>query len=390
LLINKCELICKKKIKVFNTPDECEGIQTNFSTFIEQTAMQINAAKQHPVEELLQPRQTNSGARQVREQHLSKLGDQFLNQIEPAQAREILFRQIAKRLSNLGSQTPEPQSHSITSLPQQLVNHGVTLQQQGQAASDVRQALQQGLLDGRKMLSDAQLPTASANSVNQFEQQLSQGVNHSPLAAQYSHDSFSRENSASIEIRTKEGDTVRINISAMQSQSQSSLAVAGRGAAAAIYENNQQQSRQLHIEVEGNLSADELKSITQLVGKMDKLADKFYGGQDQAALASISSLQMDDNIAGFDLSFRSAEQTQQSQAQAVGREPLQFISDFMRESDEIISKVKQFIDSDREQLRSKVADIMHNMIELKHPQDEFKAGFANLEHLLKTDAQNFI
>ena len=348
----------------------------------------MNISNPFSSEDLLKPRHTNDGARQVRERHLSNLGDQFLNQIEPAQAREILFRQIAKRLSHMGG--PPLTEQAGTSLPQQLVNHGVSLQQQGQTAADIRQALQHGLQSGLDLLSRSPLNSTTGNSVSQFEQQLAQSIQQSPLSSQYQHDSFSRENSASIEIRTQEGDIVRINISATQDQSLNSLAIAGRSAAAAIYQRNQEQSRQLHIDVEGNLSADELKSITTLLGKIDKLADKFYNGQDQAALASASNLRATGNIAGFDLNFRSAEQSQQSRTQVVGSEPLQFIHNLARESNDIIQQVKAFTHSDQEQLRSTVADIMHNMMQLKHPQQEHDSSLINLENLLKTEAQSLV
>lgn len=347
--------------------------------------MQIKNDANNPLQDLLRARSANTGVQKMREEHLQNLGDKFLNKIEPAQAREILFRQIAKRLSRLGANySAEPQQAD----PKILVQMGIQLQQQGRAAGDIRQQLQEGMSDGRKLLDSPNLQPRTRGSIDQFENQLNQQIDNSPIAAQYQQDSYSRSNSAAIEIQTKEGDTITIHLSAEQSGSNTRLGVSNGHAAAGLYESVQNNSSNLKIEVEGSLNEEELKGVTNLLNKINGLADKFFNGQDQAAMSSIGGLQMDDSLAGFNMKLSNHEQNSQTTAEATG--PFQFIQDFVAESNALIEQAQQFLKNENNGVRNTISDIMHAMLQLKHPREDVERNFGSLEQLLKNDAQSLV
>jgi len=340
--------------------------------------MQINNDPSRHLQTLLSDRPGNQAAQKAREEHLQKLGDQFLNKLEPAQAREILFRQIAKRLSQLGNPQPVlPQAGE----PAALVKAGTQLQTQGIGAEQIRRQMQQGLVDGRTLMPPAQLQPQTRAGLEQFEQQLNHDINASTLAASYQQDSYSQSNSAAIEIRTKEGDTITIHLSAEQSGQSNRMSLNNGRVAASMYESIQNNSSQMKIEIDGELNEEELKGITNLLQKINGLADKFFSGQDQAALSSIGSLQMNDSLEGFNLKLSSHEQNSQSTAQASG--PLQFIQDFVTDSNALAEQAGQLLYNQDNSARQTFSDILSTMLQLKHRDDSTSPLLAGLGQLLQ-------
>ncbi|MDH5301995.1 MAG: hypothetical protein OEW58_11595 [Gammaproteobacteria bacterium] len=319
---------------------------------------------------MLSTRPTNPGIQKALENHLEKLGDKFLNKLQPAQAREILFRQIAQRLSAQGASLPAP-----TSNPAALVQMGVQLQQQGMASDRVRNEIQQGLDEGRQQLDSPNLPAQTQASIDQFADQLDQEIAQSPLAALYQQDSYRQSNSAAIEIRTKQGDVITIHLSANSSSDHTRLGLANDRSAASLYESVQANSSQLRITIEGELDADELKGLSHLLGKISGLADKFFNGQEQAALSSLSGLQLDDSLAGFNMHLQSAEQTQQTMAY-VDQRPLPG-STLAMDNRSLLAQARELIDDSNDNARDTFRQLLQTMIQLKQQNQPAESLIAN-------------
>lgn len=96
------------------------------------------------------------------------------------------------------------------------------------------------------------------------------------LAGDYRR-SFANGQSVDLTIRTADGDTVKLSIGADSA----------RGADGAV-----RSSGGVTMSVDGNLDADETKALNDLVDRVGKLADTFFGGDMDAALQQADALQL--------------------------------------------------------------------------------------------------
>ena len=105
--------------------------------------------------------------------------------------------------------------------------------------------------------------------------------------------SLARE--SSIEITTRDGDKVLINLS-NSSSSQTSISYSdiqsqNSSKSALALSASAQSSSQYQISIEGNLDSDERKAIESLVNEISNVANKLYGGNIESAFKAASSIE---------------------------------------------------------------------------------------------------
>lgn len=88
-------------------------------------------------------------------------------------------------------------------------------------------------------------------------------------------------------VTTKEGDKVTIHASSSYGAD-----IHRQGS---TLTGSYSESKSFSLEVEGNLNADELHSINQLLGKVNTLAEKFYAGEYDNAFMNADTLDFDDD-----------------------------------------------------------------------------------------------
>jgi hypothetical protein len=111
-----------------------------------------------------------------------------------------------------------------------------------------------------------------------------------------------RRQKGSLSILTQDGDTVQIRFRTQEGvavQSSTTTTADGTDSSTSVYSFA---SGRVQVGVEGELDAEELKAIGDLMDKVDSLATQFFAGDAQAAFSAASELGFDaGEIAGFAL-----------------------------------------------------------------------------------------
>lgn len=115
----------------------------------------------------------------------------------------------------------------------------------------------------------------------------------SSASAVASSASFSLRQRASFEFVTQEGDVVELTVRNRAAFSTSYASVQDASGSASVAETNIVSSSRLSIEVHGDLNDKELAAIKAVLTQVEGLADKFFGGDVQAAFAASSDLHID-------------------------------------------------------------------------------------------------
>jgi len=153
----------------------------------------------------------------------------------------------------------------------------------------------------------AKLEQAVQEALSKYPFALNSEVPTETLRA--SSKNLSQNISSNIEIKTKDGDVVTINLQRSSSINTAEFAYSNGGTNAEGFATNVDKSFSLEFSVQGNLDEDELKSINKLLKNIESVADKFEYGSLNAALAKASKLKFDaTEIASFSASFQSQKQ----------------------------------------------------------------------------------
>lgn len=132
---------------------------------------------------------------------------------------------------------------------------------------------------------------------------------------------YGNQNSLALEVRTREGDVVTINL--QRNLSASSTEMGARSADGAVYMRSDKMSASFSLEyqIQGNLNDDEQAALKDLLGGVDKLADDFFAGGSADTLKKAMNLGYNDQqLAGFSLSLQQTETRSVTMAyQRVGR-----------------------------------------------------------------------
>jgi len=120
---------------------------------------------------------------------------------------------------------------------------------------------------------------------------------------------FERADSFELNVTTKEGDQVRIRFDRSESfQAGMSVAADGKGNSAMVFDMSRTQSSGFSFSVEGNLNADEIDAIQNLIRDVSQLSDEFFNGNVQRAFEQAGQLSLDSSqLSAFDLSLTRTE-----------------------------------------------------------------------------------
>ncbi|WP_417581293.1 DUF5610 domain-containing protein [Nitrincola sp.] len=120
---------------------------------------------------------------------------------------------------------------------------------------------------------------------------------------------FERADSFELNITTREGDQVKIRFDRSDTfQSGVAAAVDGEGNSAMVFDVSRTQSSGFSFTVEGDLNADEIDSIQNLIRDVSQLADEFFHGDVQKAFEQVGGLSLDaSQLSAFDLSMTRTE-----------------------------------------------------------------------------------
>lgn len=160
--------------------------------------MHISQTHEHNYPPYYPSQGINASAQQQKQERLQQLGETFLNKLHPDEARDFIFRHVARRLSSLAPPSlPHitPYDENVRGDAGTLINKGLQLLKLGASRQLVRNtmmdALQEGIgtltHQGRLKINDATLAGFKVN-LQSYErhhstagvQQVSEPVKHAP------------------------------------------------------------------------------------------------------------------------------------------------------------------------------------------------------------------
>ena len=193
--------------------------------------------------------------------------------------------------------------HGVNAADTQLATTaaGNNVQQVTTTAYQKLQSSVQGQLQPVRAGSDVASPQADSNT----SETGATSANLTQLAA-------SRTRSFQMQVVTQEGDKVTIEVNAAQAVAVQQGGYSTGGGNVSVFNGTLASSNHFSFSVQGNLNANELKSLNDLFQQVNKIADTFYGGDVQQAFDQASQVGVDSQqIAAF------AVNIQQTQAVAV-------------------------------------------------------------------------
>lgn len=130
-------------------------------------------------------------------------------------------------------------------------------------------------------------------------------------------DTRTRERST-IQIRTQEGDFVKLYLRSVENMSATDIAYTDGETSFTSTEVALSSSSRTLLQVKGDLNDSELAAIRNVLAQAETIADEFFGGDVGAAFNSLQSSQFDtEQLARVDLRFRRHEVTDATYAQVV-------------------------------------------------------------------------
>jgi hypothetical protein len=120
-----------------------------------------------------------------------------------------------------------------------------------------------------------------------------------------------------MEIQTREGDVIRLQVGAAQSAAFSSASVSGPDGRAQAFSASFSSSSYFSFSVEGDLNEEELAAINTLFGEVNDVAEVFFGGDTDKAFDMAMNVGLDaEQLAGFAVNMNRTEVTAAKQAYA--------------------------------------------------------------------------
>lgn len=134
-------------------------------------------------------------------------------------------------------------------------------------------------------------------------------------SASYANYEYARAREFSFELTTKEGDKVTIRAASSEGMALEAGRAGRGGSSVSALNASYSVSQSFALNVEGDLSEDELVAINDLVGRVNNLAEQFFAGDLDGAFANAMSLGYDsEQIGRFSLNLAQAEIQQATKA----------------------------------------------------------------------------
>lgn len=159
------------------------------------------------------------------------------------------------------------------------------------------------ILDNLNLLSDdissmiGETEDLTFKALEEINPANAQQTDSTALSGNYqvaSAERYSKTETFSLDLKTQDGDTVKI-LFANQSSAQSAFAATsdGNGNSSAVFSLSQSQSSALQFQVQGELDEDELEAINKLIQDVGEISDEFFNGDVQKAFEIATQFQMD-------------------------------------------------------------------------------------------------
>ena len=189
------------------------------------------------------------------------------------------------------------------------------------------------------------------------------------LVAAFQYTAVTETFQLSLEVTTREGDVITIDLRRSSAAEASALAVAGdRGQGVAVSASRQQESG-IRFSVDGDLNREERKSLEKLLHKLDKLADKFVAGDVQGSLKRVAKLGFNDRqLAGFSLQMGYERQVKAVSAYAATATMTGVESSDLTRTGELAAEVRRLPDPGLAFLQDPArdaAELAESMVKLK-------------------------
>ncbi|MEQ1528677.1 MAG: DUF5610 domain-containing protein [Methylococcales bacterium] len=151
--------------------------------------------------------------------------------------------------------------------------------------------------------------------------------------------------SAEIKVVTKEGDVIKINMAQSRSVSQSAVSIDQNGKQVNALQSSNSSQSSFSVSIEGNLNADEQKSLQELMEDMSKVGSSFFDGKTKSAFKHAQKIGLDtEQLASFSMSMSKQKSVQavaaylqtDSPAQQVQPDKIKQAADFVNQAKELI------------------------------------------------------
>lgn len=157
----------------------------------------------------------------------------------------------------------------------------------GEAVDELKESdlfndeIEQGINQSRELIFDG---------IDEFEQSI-----FNPEAKQSNFnagDFYQLENGASFEIKTAEGDVIKLTYNSEYSASQSLSYSQSQDGESFSYSSSSSSQQSFAFSVEGDLSKDEVKAINSLMKELQKVSDEFFNGSLDEAFEKAQELSL--------------------------------------------------------------------------------------------------
>jgi hypothetical protein len=175
----------------------------------------------------------------------------------------------------------------------------------------------------------------------QVKQPLDSGVVKSRMMMHGFSENISH--SAEIQVMTREGDLVTININQASASSSSALQMEQGDSKISLYSESYFLSSGFSMSIEGDLNKEEEKSLAKLINKMSKVSDKFFKGNIKAAFKHAQKIGLDTkHLAGFSMSLEREKSVQAVAAYQQTIQPEQHVDkDLLIQASKFLAEAKQ-------------------------------------------------
>lgn len=220
----------------------------------------------------------------------------FESKVEPTKPEDLFdFEEIAKNVLSfvkgaiLGAKADGADNDKLTNMFEQArkgVEQGI-----GEAVEELKDSelytdeIEQGIEKSRELIFDG---------LDEFEQSIFNPDKKGPSDAAFNGQNFYQlDNGASFEIKTAEGDIIKLTYNSQFSSSEQLSYNKSEEGESLSYSSSQSSSQAYSFSVEGDLNEDEVAAINELMSDLQEVSNEFFNGSLDEAFEQAKNLNLD-------------------------------------------------------------------------------------------------
>ncbi|TMO81591.1 DUF5610 domain-containing protein [Pseudoalteromonas spongiae] len=220
----------------------------------------------------------------------------FESKVEPTKPEDLFdFEEIAKNVLSfvkgaiLGAKADGADNDKLTNMFEQArkgVEQGI-----GEAVEELKDSelytdeIEQGIEKSRELIFDG---------LDEFEQSIFNPDKKAPSDAVFNGQNFYQlDNGASFEIKTAEGDIIKLTYNSQFSSSEQLSYNKSEEGESLSYSSSQSSSQAYSFSVEGDLNEDEVAAINELMSDLQEVSNEFFNGSLDEAFEQAKNLNLD-------------------------------------------------------------------------------------------------